>query len=352
MVGLKRLTDNAGFRLLGPQRLDGAGENDGHGVLSPMKAGERPNGRSIDYADFIDCQPEYALTNNKTYITIDLPHKNRVVASTYGDSLMSNGKGLSPAIISDSPDIVHVSNAGEQTMSSREIAELTGKAHKNVLADIDKMLISLGLKIQPGSYTDSNGDPRRCFDLPKRETLILVSGYNVQMRARIIDRWQELEAREAAVVAPINFRDPALLLGVLTDLQEQVAEKDAKIAVMKPKEEFFDGYVSSDGLYNLSDGARLLSDKPNVFLRNLRSSGYLRYNNRGCQVPYAIWRGLGLFDVKVSQYRDPKTGELVATSQTFFTPKGIEYFTRKFPRTVRPKKPVLIASTPHAQMAA
>ena len=41
------------------------------------------------------------------------------------------------------------------TMSSREIAELTGKQHKNVMADIRNMLDEIGeLKIQPTSYFD------------------------------------------------------------------------------------------------------------------------------------------------------------------------------------------------------
>lgn len=82
------------------------------------------------------------------------------------------------------------------TMSSLEIAGLTVKAHKNVLADIRKMLDTLGIQRADFSarYLDAKGEARECFNLPRRETMILVSGYSVQMRAAIIDRWQQLEA--------------------------------------------------------------------------------------------------------------------------------------------------------------
>ena len=84
----------------------------------------------------------------------------------------------------------------QRTMTSREIAELTGKEHKNVLADIRVMLDDLGLTSADFSadLPDGYGRMQPGFNLPKRECLILVSGYSVAMRARIIDRWQELEA--------------------------------------------------------------------------------------------------------------------------------------------------------------
>jgi len=82
-------------------------------------------------------------------------------------------------------------------MSSLEIAELTGKEHKNVLSDIRNMFDGLGiLAANFSAVRIVRGKEYEVFNLPKRETLILVSGYSVAMRAAIIDRWQELEQKE------------------------------------------------------------------------------------------------------------------------------------------------------------
>ena len=104
------------------------------------------------------------------------------------------------------------------TMTSREIAELTGKEHKNVLADIRLMLEELGLTSADFSadLPDAYGRSQPGFTLPKRETYILITGYSVTMRAKIIDRWQELETQvKGQYIAP----------QVLKDLIEGAAER-------------------------------------------------------------------------------------------------------------------------------
>ena len=93
------------------------------------------------------------------------------------------------------------------TMTSREIAELAGKRHDHVMRDIRVMLVELhgegGVPSFGGTHNDpQNGQPYPIFKLPKRETLILVSGYSVAMRAKIIDRWQELERVVSVAVKP------------------------------------------------------------------------------------------------------------------------------------------------------
>ena len=82
-----------------------------------------------------------------------------------------------------------------QTMSTLDIAKLTDKRHDHVMRDAEKMLLDLNIDAPHfwGTYKTKQGNSYELLNLPKRETLILVSGYNVELRAKIIDRWEKLE---------------------------------------------------------------------------------------------------------------------------------------------------------------
>ena len=126
-------------------------------------------------------------------------------------------------------------NEEPRTMSSREIAELTGKQHKDVLYDIRKMLADLGLTSADFSadLPDSYGRMQPGFNLPKRETLILVSGYSTAMRARIVDRWDALETGKAvpAVSGAARAAEDMVVLSALADALR--LEGSARLGVMR-----------------------------------------------------------------------------------------------------------------------
>ena len=93
-------------------------------------------------------------------------------------------------------------NTIEQTMSSFEIAKLTGKQHKHVMRDIRELnkgyeklyLPKIGqiLKITDLGFGRQRKDPY--FELTKMQTFDLLTGYNTELRIKVNRRWAELEA--------------------------------------------------------------------------------------------------------------------------------------------------------------
>lgn len=127
-------------------------------------------------------------------------------------------------------------------MSSREIATLTGKRHPDVRRDIHHMLSELE-EDAPSfrrTYRDSMNREQTEYLLPKRETLILVSGYNLAMRAAIIDRWQELEAKQQQAPVLPDFTNPAIAARAWADEVEQKLALECKVQEMSPKVEVYD----------------------------------------------------------------------------------------------------------------
>jgi len=140
-----------------------------------------------------------------------------------------------------------------KTMSSREIAEMTGKNHADVLRDIRNMLLELtgdtsGLSKFAASYLDSQNRSQPCFSLPKRETLILTSGYSIAQRARIIDRWQALESIQALALP--SYQDALRQLADTLDKQSQLEQKITDDA---PKVEFAMAVRRMDGCCSIED---------------------------------------------------------------------------------------------------
>lgn len=82
------------------------------------------------------------------------------------------------------------------SMSSREIADMTGKLHKHVLRDIASMYKDLGTEPKFGlsKYSDPSGRKLPMYNLDKKYTLCLVGKYSTILRMKILDKLEELES--------------------------------------------------------------------------------------------------------------------------------------------------------------
>ncbi len=103
------------------------------------------------------------------------------------------------------------------TMSSREIAILCDKEHRNVKRDIVSTCEQLGVDVLSFEriYHDQLNRPQTEFVLDKSLTLTIVSGYSVKLRHRIVTRLEELESQyqaPAKTLDSISRKDLALML--------------------------------------------------------------------------------------------------------------------------------------------
>jgi Rha family phage regulatory protein len=214
------------------------------------------------------------------------------------------------------------------TMSSREIAELTGKRHDNVVRDTRKMLEELGanhLNFE-GVYIDSKGESRTCFNLPKDLTITLVSGYNVQMRYAITKRWMELEAQQAPSL-PTTFAEALRLAAELEEQKEALEAENTKLThantVLLPKAEGYDAVVSNEGFYTATQAAQMLGCNSAVVLnRILKTLGWKSKRDADAPTKKAI--KAGWLAVRMRQRSD----SFRSFPQVFVTPKGIDELRR------------------------
>lgn len=101
--------------------------------------------------------------------------------------------------INSAPRFSIAENVARKTMSTREIAELTGKAHFHVKRDVISMLKELGKDASSFGciYLDSLNREQTEYLLDREHTDCLLTGYSAAMRMTVIRRWHELESQVA-----------------------------------------------------------------------------------------------------------------------------------------------------------
>lgn len=263
----------------------------------------------------------------------------------------------------------------QDTMSSLQIAEATNKPHKNVIRDIRNLLDGLEarLKSEPvdyssyvireSSYKDANGVNRVCYELNKKACLLLASGYNVLLRAKIIDRWEELETEKMMQNLPsYQISSPreramkwieeeevrqqlALENKMLTEESERksqrieqqaetIEQQAEQIKADAPKVLFSKAVETSQRSCLVSELAKILRQNgveigQNRLFEWLRKKGYLCKVGQARNQPTQMAMDKGLFEIKQTTINKPD-GSILVSSTTKVTGRGQIYFVNKF----------------------
>lgn len=215
------------------------------------------------------------------------------------------------------------------TMSSREIADLVESRHDNVRTTIER-LVERGVIALPAMQEKATGG-RPSIEYVfsgnqgKRDSLIVVAQLCPEFTARLVDRWQELEAKVGAgatALNPANLTRLQLIEIALQAEQERMALQTQN-EEMRPKVEAFSRIAEAEGSVCVSTAAKLLQIRPKDAFAWLSAHRWIFKRHGG-----SPWLGYqdkiqqGLLEMKVDTV-ERSDGTTKTVESVLVTPKGL-----------------------------
>jgi Rha family phage regulatory protein len=219
----------------------------------------------------------------------------------------------------------------KETMTSLEIADVTGREHKNVLRDI-RNILEQGvdqLNFELVEYKDKKGEARPMYQLTKKGCLILASGYDALLREKIINRWEELETKEASMIkVPTTFAEALRLAAdqaeqieaqqkLLEANSKEIVELSGTIATMQPKVTYVDKILASKETVTTTQIAQDYGQSAKAFNILLRNFG-IQHKVGGQWILYAKYLPSGYVqsDTIPIEHKDGSSGSVMHTKWT------------------------------------
>ncbi len=211
----------------------------------------------------------------------------------------------------------------DKFMSSREIAASLDSSHDVILKSV-RNLVEKGVVFcnETPYLHEQNGQYYPEFLLSFRDSMVVASGFSAALRARVVDRWLELETSQPQpqFKVPQTFSEALLLAG---KLQAENEQQQLLLEQQKPAVEFLDRYVQAKSDKGFREVAKILGIKERVFIQNL-IDGQIIFRQGPNLLPFANYQHSGYFTVKTGETNGH------AFNQTRFTPAGIAWIAKRF----------------------
>lgn len=227
-------------------------------------------------------------------------------------------------------------------IDSKEVAEMVGRNHADVLRDIRKVIghlsneskIALVDYFLESTYQDSKGETRNCYQLTKKGCELfatrMTGSKGTQFAVTYIEKFNEMEEQlKPKIVAPSYMIDNPIERAKMwiveqeekIMLENEIAQKNEKIDLMLPKEEAYDTFIDGSNAQTLNEVAKTLNIGEQTLFNILKSKNILFYQGRSL-VPYQRYIDNGNFIVK--QKSVLRSGKNINYAQTLVTAKGVK----------------------------
>jgi len=206
-------------------------------------------------------------------------------------------------------------------VDSREVAEMIGKDHSNLMRDIRRyveILDSPGSNLNSGNffslttYHDSQNQVRPRYLLTRKGCNMVANKMTgekgILFTAAYVTKFEEMEKQ----------LQPKLPTTYLQALEALVASEKEKL-ILIPKAEYFDALVERNLLTNFRDTAKELKIKEGLFIDWLLDKKYV-YRDAASKLKPFAQHVPKLFEIK-EWNKEKKAG-----NQTMITPRGRETF--------------------------
>lgn len=225
----------------------------------------------------------------------------------------------------------------KETMTSLDIAEVTGMRHADVMRSIRNMeeawvkvsernfALSSYKQAQPnGGYKDVP-----CYVLNKTECLYVATKFNDEARAKLILRWEELEIKQCEQYqVPQSFAEALILAAKqqqkieeqqkqLEASSKEIVELNGAISEMQPKVTYVDKILSSNETVTTTQIAQDYGQSAKAFNVLLRNFG-IQHKVGGQWILYAKYLPYGYVqsDTVPIVHRNGTNGSVMHTKWT------------------------------------
>ena len=220
-----------------------------------------------------------------------------------------------------SPKSIENPNNGLKLMSSKQIAEKTGKEHGHVLRDIKNMIIELDHPNLDDTDYKAVKDLRGYISeilLNEELSLLLASGYSIPLRHAIIKDWAKLKAAK-----PKEFSKKELALMII-EVEEEKESLLLQNAELKPKADYAEQVLKSDRTYLATEVAKDLGFISAKAFNKFLKDNHICYNVAGVWVTYAKYSGKNYTKTRTEPYLNSE-GKTCTNSFTVWTEEGRQF---------------------------